>query len=35
MKDADTPDRSEGTEILWKDGKNLTKKQVKKVRSNN
>jgi len=30
MKDTDTPLKSEGTPINWKDGKDLTKKIIKK-----
>jgi len=30
MKDAQTPINTEGTEIKWRDGKDLTKKTIKK-----
>ncbi len=32
MKEEDVAEKSEGTEIVWKEGKNITKKTIKKVR---
>lgn len=31
MKEEDLPEKSIGTDILWKEGKNITKKTIKKV----
>jgi len=34
MKDEEEPEATEGTEIDWKEGKNLTVKLVKKTQKN-
>lgn len=35
MKDEDCPIKSVGTDIAWKEGKNITKKTIKKVKIKN